>query len=299
MPTLTTPRSTVERAPGHHAADSTSITVAEAGKLWLKSSDAAGLERSTIDSYRQHVDFHILPLLATVKLSQLTAPLVRQFEDELRAPRSPAMVRKVLGSLGTVLADAEERGLVSQNVVRSLRSRRRRGKERQADKRQKGRLKVGVDIPTPDEIRALVAHLDGRWRHLPPTAIFAGLRASELRGLHWHDVDFKHHKLHVHQRADRYNTLGPLKSAGSERAIPLAPVLVNTLREWKLACPKGELGLVFPNGAGRIEVPPHHQPRPGPGAARRRRDHGGGQGEVHGLTQPAAFLCVLVHQPSG
>ena len=30
--------------------------------------------------------------------------------------------------------------------------------------------------------------------------------------------------------------------------------MVNTLKEWKLACPKGDLGLVFPNGAGKIEV---------------------------------------------
>jgi integrase len=28
---------------------------------------------------------------------------------------------------------------------------------------------------------------------------------------------------------------------------------VNTLRAWKLACPKGEEHLVFPNGAGRVE----------------------------------------------
>jgi len=28
---------------------------------------------------------------------------------------------------------------------------------------------------------------------------------------------------------------------------------VNTLREWKLACPKGELDLAFPNGSGRVE----------------------------------------------
>jgi integrase len=30
-------------------------------------------------------------------------------------------------------------------------------------------------------------------------------------------------------------------------------MVVNTLREWKVACPKGELGLVFPNGRGRVE----------------------------------------------
>src|SRR6516164_3853073 len=33
----------------------------------------------------------------------------------------------------------------------------------------------------------------------------------------------------------------------------MPPVLVNALREWKLACPKSELGLVFPTGAGEVE----------------------------------------------
>jgi integrase len=28
---------------------------------------------------------------------------------------------------------------------------------------------------------------------------------------------------------------------------------VSALREWRLACPEGPLGLVFPNGAGRVE----------------------------------------------
>jgi integrase len=29
--------------------------------------------------------------------------------------------------------------------------------------------------------------------------------------------------------------------------------VVNALREWRLACPKGELDLVFPNGRGKVE----------------------------------------------
>jgi integrase len=134
-----------------------------------------------------------------------------------------------------------------------LRDSRLRGKERRADKRQRGKLRVGVDIPAPNEIRSIIAHLDGRWRPLLLTATFTGLRASELRGLRWADVDLKRNELHVRQRADYYRKMGALKSEAGERTIPLAPTLVNTLREWKLTCPKGELGLVFPNGVGRIE----------------------------------------------
>jgi integrase len=85
------------------------------------------------------------------------------------------------------------------------------------------------------------------------TALFSGLRASELRGLRWDDVDLVKSEIHVHQRADRYNKIDAPKSEAGERTVPLPPIVVSTLREWKLACPKGPLGLTFPNGAGRVE----------------------------------------------
>jgi integrase len=239
---------------GTHVPDSQSITIAEAGRLWLKSCDAAGLERSTMHQYRQHLALHIVPLIGAVKLSRLTAPMARNFEDTLALDRSSAMVRKVRASLSSILADAQERGDVGQNVVRNLRARRQRGKEARAGKRQKGKLRVGVDIPTPDEIRAIIAYLNGRWRPLILTAIFTGLRASELRGLCWADVDLKLGELHVGQRADCFNAIGRPKSESGERVVPLPPPLVMALREHRLACYKGKLDLVFPNSVGNVDT---------------------------------------------
>src|SRR6516165_5141624 len=246
-------RVNAEVRAGTHTPDSISPTVAEAGQLWL--SENAGLERATLNSYREHLNLHIAPLIGGIRLSQLTVPMVRAFEDKLRIDRSPAMVRKAVGSLSMILSDAHERGLVAQNVARGLRSKRSRGKEKRADKRQKGKLKPGVDIPTPAEIKAFVAALTGQWRPLFLTAIFTGLRASELRGLRWADVDLKRGEVHVRQRVDRFGRVGALKSESAERAVPLPPILINTLREWKLACPKGPLDLVFPNGIGNPEGP--------------------------------------------
>jgi integrase len=171
-------------------------------------------------------------------------------------PRTRAMVRKVRVSLSSLLSDAQERGLVSRNVVRDLRRTRARGVERKAERRQKGKLKVGVDIPTREEIKAIVDATKGRWRPILLTAIFTGLRASELRGLRWKDVDLDKRELHVRQRADRYSAIGKPKSESGERTVPLTPIVVNTLREWKLACPKSEAGLVFPSSGGLVE---HHK----------------------------------------
>jgi integrase len=236
----------VDVRAGIHTADSRSITVAEAGQLWLASREAAGLERTSLDNYRHYVDGHIAPLIGATKLSALTVPFIREFEDRLRQDRSAAMVRKLVKALSSILSDAQERGLVAQNVARGLRGRspeNRRGK----------RLEAGKDIPLPAEIRVITGHLaslvDPRLRPLLLTAIFTGLRASEIRGLRWADVDLEHSELHVRQRADAYGAFGAPKSAAGSRTVPLPPLVANTLREWKLKSPNS--GLVFPDAHGR------------------------------------------------
>lgn len=255
----------VEVREGSHVADSASVTVKAAGAFWIATGEQEGLERSSIDQRKRHLKLHIEPFLGSTLLSQLTVPGVRAYQDRLRKNgRSQVMTRKVIGSLGSLLSDAQERGLATRNPVKDMRVRRRRGKERQADKRQKGKLKIGIDIPSRDEIRSIVGALKGRWRPLLITAIFSGMRSSELRGLRWPDVDFEKAEISIRQRADDYGQIGPPKSEAGERTIPIPPIAVNVLREWKLACPRRrikdaggeistELHYVFPNGSGNIE----------------------------------------------
>jgi integrase len=136
----------VEVREGVHTADSDSVTIRDAADLWLTTGAARGLERATLAAYEQHARLHIVPSLGRVKLSRISAPAIRDFEDRLRTDgRSAAMIRKILTSLGSMLSDAQERGLVSRNVVRDLGSRRKKGVDRRADRRQKGRLKVGEE----------------------------------------------------------------------------------------------------------------------------------------------------------
>lgn len=241
----------VEIREGIHVADSASATVKQAGDFWISTATGADLEKSTTDQYQQHLDLHIDPFIGDMKLSALTIPAVRSFEDSLReGGRSPAMVRKVLISLGSLLADAQERGLTPRNAVRDMRGKRRKGT---AEKRQKGKLKIGKDIPTKDEIKAFVNALEGKWRPMLLTAVFTGMRASELRGLSWLDVDIERHLIHVRQRADRFNKLGQPKSEAGERTIPIPPMVNDALKAWKAKCPKGDQKLVFPNGNGNVE----------------------------------------------
>jgi integrase len=228
----------VELREGMHVADAATVTVAEAGELWITSADNRGLERGTVATYRQHLNLHIAPFIGAERLSKVTVPSVRAFEDRLRLEgRSSALMKKILVSLGMLLADAQERGLVIRNAVRERGRRKGAGADR-----HKRKLRVGVDIPSPDEIRTLFRVLErqrfAKWRPLIVTAALTGLRASELRGLRWQDVDFDREVLHVRQRADRFGKIGSPKSHAGHRAVPLTPTVVNILREWKHLCPQ-------------------------------------------------------------
>jgi integrase len=232
------------RSGAPHVAPSKSITVAEAAERWLKRVEADKAERSTVQQYGQHVRLHILPRLGKHKLAHLNHERVESFRDDLLASLSRPMARKVLTSFKSLLKVAKHAHVAADvSVGRSKRSERK--------------LEAGRDIPLPAEVRRLVeAATDPRRRALLVTVALCGLRASELRGLRWADVDLKGAELHVRQRADRYNSIGAPKSDSSVRTVPLAPEVLSALKVWKLACPKGEGDLVFPTVQGQVE---HHK----------------------------------------
>ena len=227
-------------------------TVAEA---WILHCEARGLEATTLTSYRQKVRDYILPHLGAVKLSRLAPPEVQTFLDGLIADgMSLAMARKVRTDLVMLLNFAEARGQVGRNAARPTKLAR-------SNKR-----KAPVVIPTPAQILDLrtwletahneprQAELARRARPLLFLAWSVGLRASELRGLTWHDLDLDGAEVTVNQRADRYGLIGPPKSEAAYRSIPLPEACILALRHWRLEALPNDLDLVFPNGAGRPQA---------------------------------------------
>jgi integrase len=236
-----------EVARGVHTPERNSLTVAEAAQAWLERGKAEGLERCTLRSYGTLVRLHIAAKDSTigmVKLALLSTPMLEVWRDGLVERLSRQLARRVLFALKSILKEAMRRGLVAQNVALPVRV--------DIKKREQKKLEVGHGIPDKDDIQRLLAACRGRFRPFLVTAVFTGMRSSELRGLSWSAVDFDKKTITVRERADEWGAIGYPKSHAGQRVIPLAAIVVNTLREWKLACPKGELDLVFPNGAGHV-----------------------------------------------
>jgi hypothetical protein len=183
---------------GVHTAPTKSVTVAEAGQNWTRRVEANGMrgkgpaEQGTLYQYRQHLNLHIAPRLGGIKLANLTRAGVENFRDELLKTMSRALARKVLTSFKSILKAANY-AHVAADVSIGI------------SKRHNRPIEAGVDFPTPAEVKRIVAAAtNSKRRALLCTAVLTGLRASELRGLRWRDVDFNTCELRVHQRADRF-----------------------------------------------------------------------------------------------
>ncbi|WP_181180383.1 site-specific integrase [Mesorhizobium sp. B1-1-7] len=225
---------------GVHVADSASITIREAAKLWLARCEANSLERSTLAAYAEHVNIHIVPLIGAKKLCQFNTPQVHAFADDLgEKGRSPDMVKRVVRSLGAIFVDARRRGLAATNPVSDA-------KVKTGDRRKSKR----PEIPSKPELRKILAAAQGKHRALIVTALFSGLRASELRGLKWSAVDLKRGILTVKGRVDAWGEFGLPKTSAGERDVPLAPMAVNALKQQRLSVANGPDGLVFPSEEG-------------------------------------------------
>lgn len=226
---------------GTHVADSQSITVEKAAKLWLTHVEKAGRERATVDRYRSTYELYVKPRFGASKLTALTAPTIQALIDDLTGTMSASSLAKVHGAIASIYKHAVSRGHAASNPARDIQM------------PTHTRLKKRPVMPTKDELRAILTHTAPRWVPFIRTAMLTGMRASEMRGLQWPDVDMKAGIIHVRRRVDKYNEAGPPKSEAGTRDIPISDGTVAMLKAWQKLCPKGEHDLVFPNGEGKVE----------------------------------------------
>lgn len=232
-----------------YLADSESVTVAEAAASWLEHCEVRcktgrRMERATLRDYSDKVRLHLKDAkigIGDKLLVQLTRRHVNEFRDRMLINgRSEHLTRRALSVLKLILDHAIDNGQLFTNAaygVRVIKS---------------SRISHVAPAPSKAAIRGLIEAAEEDFKpHLIVSAL-GGLRASELRGLRWQDVDFEKGLILIRQRADAYNKMGEPKSRAGFRDIPAGPMVLNALRHWKLRCPKSEPGLVFPAPRGGI-----------------------------------------------
>lgn len=173
---------------------------------------AAGDRRPrTYEARRFHLDHDLLPRLGRRRVASIGVEDVAGLINELRAAgRSVKTTANALATLQSVLRFARRRGWITADPVELLEP-QERPRHRRRRQRVLGRA----------EIERLLSACSPGGRLLIATAIFSGLRISELLGLIWEDVDFTAGLIRVRAQLSRAHRGEPAR-----RVAPKTPASV-------------------------------------------------------------------------
>lgn len=221
-------------------------------KQWLEIYAKPNIKQSTYSSYYGYVYKHIIPWFPKVALKDLRAEMLQRFLneksisgrlDKITNPEtgereikpgglSEKTIKNIYNMIHAALKQAYINGIIQRNIADMVKPPKQKRKE--------------IDVFTIDEqekIIKTVKESEIRLAFGVTLTLFTGIRAGELAGLQWKDIDFDKKEMHIRRTLGRLNVydgvkktdivIGEPKSERSKRTIPLQDFIIEMLGEWK------------------------------------------------------------------
>jgi len=196
---------------------------------------------STGNFYKDILRKHLAPKFTSYRLCDIHTPDVQIFLNQKASQYAPSVLLHIRATLSRVFASAKEWGYADSNPALGVR----------LPTRRTVRTKITFQ---PSQVRLILEALQEPHRTMVLLAAVTGMRASELIGLKWSDIDFERRLLFVRRTYYRGNFALP-KNATSERIIPLSAGLLTALSMHQRFVRRGSMDLVFPNAVGKPYEP--------------------------------------------
>lgn len=232
-------------------------------KHWIKNHAENNVKPSTLAGYNHLIEKRFIPEFGNYHMTDITPAMLicyvtkrKQSKDarkeanegqEVNEGQEEKQVKAKLLSGKTISNEivvikemfkhAHEWGYVKVNPAQHL--------------KRPTTTKPDIEILEQDEFQKLLENTNELYRVAFLTAILTGVRAGELWGMQWGDVDWNSKRLFI-RRSVWNNSFQKPKSKNSIRQIDLPDNLIFELKKWKLACPISEDDLMFPSREGNI-----------------------------------------------
>ena len=233
-------------------------TLAEYLKSWLAyhethGNKGAGLRPNTIRNYRTVIEKHVIPVLGTTPLQQVTPDHLKRLYQAIEAKSrtgSKRMAEMAHNILHRAFMDAVKERKLAENPC-DLIANPPRTRYRAEDRPRLPKDKVPQVLEKARDTRYYLPFL---------VAMATGMRRNEILGLTWDNVDLEAGIIRVRQqwgkRKDGSWGLVPPKTEAGAREIPIPPEVVDALAAHKVTQEAQGLGpLVFDRGDGK-PIPP-------------------------------------------
>ena len=196
------------------------MTVEEWMQVWLTDYQTHTAP-STQKTYSDTVRIYVLPVIGALHMSKVLPMHIRRVIATMQDKgRSPTYIRQCRAIMSVAFGAAVSAGVIKSNPVKDIKTPRIPQKQLNIVDREMIPAFIEAAREVPNGL-ALIFDL------------LTGLRAGELRGLKWDDIDFTSGEMAVKRQLQRVtdgNNFTPPKD-GSTRTIQLPPEAIAILRE--------------------------------------------------------------------
>lgn len=193
--------------------------------IWRKQY-LSNVKPGTVCHYESVCRLHIVPALGNIPLVKLRTPAIQKFYIDLQEKGlSPKYIKNIHGCLHKALDIAVRIDYITKNPTSACIIPRVIQKEMHP-------------LDAPEQVQLLQSLKGKKNEALIVTALFTGMRAGELLGLTWDNVDFDHGVIHIVKQLTQSRgeghpfAFGTLKN-GKTRSINPAPFVLETLKAHK------------------------------------------------------------------
>lgn len=213
------------------------VTVRDWCEGWRK---VQAHRQSTMQQVESHFRIHLYPTLGDHELRALRPSEVQAWVSKIGEGLKPATVSVIYAHFSSAMKAAAHDRLIARTPCERIKLPKREHRE--------------VVPPTVEEVAALAASIDERYRAAVVLAAGSGLRLGEVFGLQLDRVDFLRRLVRVDQQLVTPDNgpafLAPPKTNAAVRAVPIADVVLEELAGHVRRFPPVE-GFVFTNSAGQ------------------------------------------------
>jgi integrase len=194
---------------------------------------------SSVRAVRSHLKCYILPELGKLRLEEFGMENQQSFVTRVSEKGvSRKTTLNILGTLSSILSTARDWGYTCEQIeVTRLRLPPRGAR---------------YEAPhfTVDQLRKILSIAEEPWKTLYCLLALEGLRAGEVLGLQWRDIDFDRKLLHI-RRSAWYGKIQTTKSQASDAVLPIPSALVEILTAHRANWTLNPEGFLFVTRNGR------------------------------------------------
>lgn len=192
---------------------------------WFNNYKSNTLGINTKNNYLSRINYHIIPKLGNLKLTDITNITIQNFYNSLinENKLAPASAKKIIEVLNNCFRYAKKNKLI-YNIPTDI----------EKIKTEKPK----IDYWNKDDVDFFLNEIQDTYLYTPVfISLLTGLRVGEICGLRWYDVDFDNAFITVNNQViqDKINKQlllsNVLKTSTSHRNISIPNVLRNHLKE--------------------------------------------------------------------